>query len=368
MLLFKCFKHKFQAYIEKSWYERSLLGFFLWPFAKTYQLISFLRRIYLQKFKQHNFSVPIIVIGNISVGGVGKTPLVIAIAEKFTARGFAVGIVSRGYGAVTNSFPHLVNISDKAKFVGDEPLLLAIRTKCPVVIDPNRVRAVQYLLDNFAPDIILSDDGLQHYALARDIEIAVLDGERALGNGLHLPAGPLRESSKRLAQVDFVVSNSAIPIQTGSGAEQSIFPLRGMQFYFRRNENNGYFASVVKLHPMQIEPLELRSCVTQHKVGIESLDENLIAIAAIGNPHRFFQTLQGLDLKSQNYSFPDHYQYTVKDFANMHASVVMTEKDFVKCKEFANDAMYYLPIVAKLTETFWDSLFEHPKISKLDIP
>lgn len=337
MPLFKSFKQKLQAYIEKSWYSQSLFGVLLWPAAKLYQLISFVRRFYLQNFKQHNFAVPIIVIGNISVGGVGKTPLVIAIAEKFTERGLKVGIVSRGYGAANDIFPHLVSTDDKARLVGDEPLLLAQRTKCPVVIDPSRVRAVQYLLENFRLDIILSDDGLQHYAMGRSIEIAVVDATRALGNGLHLPAGPLRESGKRLATVDFVISNGACNL-----------------------------ASLVQdqVYTMEIEPLEIRSCVTGQNVKLTSLNEQLHAIAAIGNPERFFHTLQSMGLKAQSYIYPDHYQYTAGDFARVNDSIVMTEKDFVKCKEFATDKMYYLPVTANLTDTFWDDFFRHPALIK----
>ena len=337
MPLFKGFKQKFQAFLEKSWYSRSLLGFCLWPVAKIYQLVSFLRRLYLQSFKQHSFPVPVIVIGNISVGGVGKTPLVIAIAEKITERGLKVGIVSRGYGAKISDFPHLINTSDKARLVGDEPLLLAIRTTCPVVIDPNRVRAVQYLIDNFSPDVILSDDGLQHYGLDRSIEIAVVDGSRGLGNGLHLPAGPLRESGKRLSTVDFVISN---------GGCSTLDFLQS------------------PIHTMQLEPLVLCNCVTGQKVNVDGLGKNTRAIAAIGNPERFFKTLRNFGLTTQNYSYPDHYQYTDRDFTNISESIVMTEKDFVKCKEFANPNMYYLPVVAKLADTFWDSLFKHPKLIK----
>lgn len=193
--------------MEKLWYGNHPLQWVLRPLSWVYSVIISVRRYFLQHYKQVDCPVPLIVVGNITVGGVGKTPLVIELAKRINQKGIKVGIVSRGYGAKTKHFPYEVQINDSALKVGDEPLLLAQKTKCPVVIAPKRNQAVDYLLKKHGCDIIISDDGLQHYRMGRAIEIAVVDGTRGLGNKLCLPAGPLRESAERLKQVDFVVVN-----------------------------------------------------------------------------------------------------------------------------------------------------------------
>src|SRR3990167_5247181 len=193
--------------LEKLWYEKNAARFILWPFSLIYQAIFFIRRKYLQIFYRKSFDIPVIVVGNISVGGVGKTPVVIALSNELIKHGYKVGIVSRGYGCKVRDFPYEVKPTDAASLVGDEPLLLTKRTNSPVIIDPNRPRAVEFLLNNHVVDVIISDDGLQHYALSRKLEIAVVDGGRMFGNGCCLPAGPLRERPSRLKKVDFVVVN-----------------------------------------------------------------------------------------------------------------------------------------------------------------
>ena len=315
--------------IDKLWYTRHPLRWLLRPLAWVYQLVTVLRRLYLQHFCQQNCSVPIIVVGNITVGGVGKTPLVIALTQQLAARGVRVGIVSRGYGATVRNFPHDVSVHDTAKQVGDEPLLLAKKTGAPVVISPNRMQAVRYLLDNYNSQVIISDDGLQHYRMGRAIEIAVIDGVRGLGNGLCLPAGPLRESVARLKQVDFIVVN---------GGE---YPL-------------GY--------RMDLKPGELTRLTDGKKMSLAQLPCPIAAIAAIGHPLRFFETLTSLGVSFNAYPFPDHHQFQPNELKLLEKTVVMTEKDAVKCIAFAASNMYFLPVEAVVCDEFWDALWSHKQL------
>ncbi len=318
--------------LDKLWYTRHPLRWLLFPFALVYQAITVIRRSYFQRFCQQRCSVPIIVVGNLTVGGVGKTPLVIALAQQLQARGLRVGIVSRGYGAAATDFPHEVSVDETAILVGDEPLLLAKKTGCPVVIAPDRVQAVRYLLDKYQSQVILSDDGLQHYKMGRAIEIAVVDGLRGLGNGLCLPAGPLRESVKRLDHVDFVVVNGGI------------WP-------------GGY--------RMNLQPGELTQLMNGKTIQVSELSCPVAAIAAIGHPQRFFATLHALGVTFNEYLFTDHHQFQPEELHVPEKMVVMTEKDAVKCQAFATDKMYFLPVDAVIDDGFWDALWSHPTITRL---
>ncbi|MDA9272000.1 tetraacyldisaccharide 4'-kinase [bacterium] len=319
------------SWLETYWYTSHWTRWLLWPAALVYQLICFLRRRYLQWFGQQQFTVPIIVVGNLSVGGVGKTPLVIALAEQLRARGLRVGIVSRGYGATVNQFPYDVKQNDCATLVGDEPLLLAKKTGCPVIIAPKRVRAVQYLLDHYQSQIIISDDGLQHYAMGRAIEIVVVDGTRGLGNGLCLPAGPLRESARRLRQVDFIVVNA--------GSMDNLLSYR-----------------------MDLEPGQLTSLLDGQPTQLSQLRKPIAAVAGIGHPQRFFATLQALGFSFTAYPFADHHAFKPADLCLTEKIVVMTEKDAVKCLPFATESMYFLPVEAKIDSKFWEALWSHEQL------
>ncbi len=315
--------------IDKLWYRRHPLRWVLFPLSLLFRILVCVRRFILITFYQHRFSVPIIVVGNITVGGVGKTPLVIALVQQLQARGLRVGIVSRGYGAKISDFPYDVQINDQAADVGDEPLLLAKRTGCPVVIAPVRAQAVQYLLDHYQTQIVISDDGLQHYQLGRTIEIAVIDGVRGLGNGLCLPAGPLRESATRLNQVDFVVVNGAT------------WP---------------------DCYRMDLKPGHLTQLTTGASVHVDELTYPVAAIAAIGHPARFFSTLETMGVKFNPYSFVDHYAFKPDDLSFSEKMLVMTEKDAVKCHAFATDSMYFLSVDADVRGDFWDTLWTHTKL------
>lgn len=337
----------FLSMIDKLWYGRHPLSWLLWPFATLYRVSVSFRRCYLQYFRQQQFPVPIIIVGNLTVGGVGKTPLVIALAKQLSLRGVRVGIVSRGYRANVNHYPYKVSIDDDALFVGDEPLLLAKKTGCPVVIAPKRVDAVQFLLDNYQSQIIISDDGLQHYAMGRAIEIVVIDGLRGLGNGLCLPAGPLRESARRLQQADFIVVNGA------SSANDHV------SRDLAKTLSNGLYS---KTYRLALVPGELTSLVSATPINIEELNYPVAAVAAIGNPNRFFATLEALGVAFNPYPFADHHFFHPEELNFVEKIVVMTEKDAVKCQSFATDIMYFLPVDAKVDDKFWDALWVHEQL------
>ena len=255
-----------------------------------------------------------IVVGNISVGGTGKTPLTVWLVEELKARGWQPGIVSRGYGGDSEVYPMLVTADSSPSQVGDEPVLLARRTGCPLVVDPQRVCAAQTLIEDHKVDIIVSDDGLQHYALARDVEIVVIDAQRRCGNGMLLPAGPLREGRSRLQQVDAVLINGADDAETGFTLSYD----------------------------------EISNLRTGEKRSLRDLQGTVLhAVAGIGNPERFFSNLEDAGLSIERHAFPDHHSYFVDDISYADGQpVLMTEKDAVKCRSFADDSHWYLPVTA----------------------
>lgn len=313
-------------FVDNLWYGRQAWHWCLVPFSLVYALVAALRRFYLKRWCETRFPVPIVVVGNITVGGVGKTPLVIALAKQCQQRGLRVGIVSRGYGASIGHFPHEVHVEDTAALVGDEPLLLARKTGCPVVIAPKRVDAVRYLLKKYPLQLIISDDGLQHYAMGRAIEMVVMDGTRGLGNGWSLPAGPLREPASRLREVDFVVVNGG---DRAGAYRMDMLP--GSMTNLRRGD-------------------------------VLSMAEGsfpVAAVAAIGNPSRFFALLQALNVPFNPYPFEDHHPFKAEEFRLKEKIVVMTEKDAVKCESFATDAMYVLSVEATMSDAFWEAFWSH---------
>jgi len=308
--------------IDKLWFERSFVGLicypFLYPLSKLYRFISLRRKsAYITGEKScYRSPVPVIVVGNITAGGNGKTPVVIWLVEMLKNRGYRPGVISRGYGGKSDSYPLLVSNHTIAFECGDEPKLISVRTGVPVVVSPIRKDAVKRILETEV-DIIISDDGLQHYALERDIEFIVVDGKRRFGNQQFIPLGPLRESLARLHTVDFVINN---------GGET------------RQNEI-----------AMTLLPGSAVNLVTGRRADVKELKQ-MMAFAGIGNPKRFFLTLDdlGADIV-QAVSFSDHRVYTKKElipFLNYDGHVIMTEKDAVKCRDFANDHWWYLPVSA----------------------
>jgi len=268
--------------------------------------------------------IPVIVVGNITVGGTGKTPLILWMIEHCRSRGLRVGVVSRGYGATPPSLPWRVAAEQSAAQAGDEPLLIVQRTGVPLMIDPDRSRAVRALLDSEPLDLILSDDGLQHYRLARDLELVLIDAARGLGNRRCLPAGPLREPVERLNSVDAVLYN-------GASADRD----DGYAFGLKP-------AALVNLRSGERQP-----------VDFFPPGQAVHAVAGIGNPQRFFSTLEGLHWRPVAHAFADHAAYSVQALTfTPSLPVVMTEKDAVKCRPFAADDWWYLAVDAVPSAAF----------------
>lgn len=311
--------------LDAYWWDRNGTAIALLPFSWLFCFLAWLRRTFYRIgiFRTTRMSIPVIVVGNISVGGTGKTPLVIWLASHLKKLGYKPGIVSRGYGGDAQYWPQQVLPGSDPSVVGDEPVLIASRTKCPVSVGPDRVIAALAVQEYTDCDVIISDDGMQHYALGRDIEIAVIDGDRGLGNGFCLPAGPLRERVGRLDKVDMVVSNGA------SGRGRFVMLLKQ--------------TAVINLaHPEQVKSLE-------DFVG----DGKVHAIAGIGNPERFFKQLEMAGLKVERHEFPDHHEFRPDDLeAFGDATLLMTEKDAVKCKRFAQPHHWFVRAEAELPDTF----------------
>lgn len=319
--------------LQRAWYGGALwywpLLVMLWPLSLVFCVLASRRRRCLQKAVAA-LPVPVVIVGNISVGGTGKTPLLCALAADLQQRGWRVGIISRGYGGSHSGAPRSVTSSDEAAIVGDEPLLLARNTGCPVVIDRDRLAAAHYLLQHSDIDIILSDDGLQHYTLPRNVEIAVVDGARGVGNGLCLPAGPLREPVVRLTEVDYVVIN---------GQTDHVFRSDQVQ--------------------VQVLPYAWRELVSGVCLPLDTLAAGTAvhAVAGIGNPQRFFHTLRTLGLKVVEHPFADHHAFTAADlqFGDV-LPVVMTEKDAVKCVGITPHNSFALCVQIQLPTSWTDRL------------
>ena len=307
-------RHRAERSLTSLWYSQSPWRRCLEPLSWFFRRAVDRRRAsYLQGAQAAwKAPVPVCVVGNITVGGTGKTPLVAWLSNWLETRGQRVGIVSRGHGGRAQ-YPMEVTCESSPDEVGDESLMLARRVELPIVVDPDRVRAVEYLLKTHKIDVILSDDGLQHYALARDLEIVVIDGMRGIGNGMLMPAGPLREPKERLESVDWVVANS-----TASGLVESEWV---MQYRVTAFVNVGT--------GQRMEPAAFRS-----KYG-----SNVQAVAAIGNPERFRQTLQAEGFVPSLSVFRDHHRFSEDDFAHMTQEVmVVTEKDAQKIRELTSVA------------------------------
>jgi len=307
---------------DRHWYRLSWLSVTLLPLAALFRILAGLRRFTFRigLLRPERLPVPVIVVGNITAGGTGKTPLTLWLCGFLQEQGFKPGIVSRGYGG--HARLQAVTAGSDPAAAGDEPVLLARRSRCPVWIGRDRVAAARALLAaNPGCDVIVCDDGLQHYRLQRDIEVVVIDDSRGLGNGLPLPAGPLREGAARLQSVDAVVIN-------GSGdpdmpmASRFDMSLEGSQFHNLLNPG--------------------------HSAGApEFRGRRLHAVAGIGNPMRFFEHLQGLGLSFTAHAFPDHHPFSTADLDFDNADeVIMTEKDAIKCQRFARENHWALSVAA----------------------
>lgn len=313
--------------LDHHWYNRTGISLLLRPLSWLFCAVVALRRGAYRFGLRHQtrLPVPVVVVGNITVGGTGKTPLVIWLAHYLRTAGYRPGIISRGYGGRARHWPQQVRADSDPYVVGDEAVVIARRTRCPMAVGPLRVEAAHALLAHHDCDIILSDDGMQHYALGRDVEIAVVDGVRRFGNGFCLPAGPLREPVSRLASVDMIVTN-------GLAAQDE----HRMLYHGRQ---------VCRLDEAGERQLE------------EFIGEQVHAVAGVGNPERFFAQLKGQGLRIIEHAFDDHHAYQPADLDFGDAlPVIMTEKDAVKCRRFAATHHWYLPIEAELQPAFGQQL------------
>lgn len=305
--------------LDAFWYKKHPLSLCLAPLGWLFCSIVGLRRLAyrsgLRKIRW--FPLPVIVVGNITVGGTGKTPLVAWLARFLEAQGYRPGIVCRGYRGKASHWPQQVRSDADPQTVGDEAVVLARRGGCPVVADPNRLAAVEALLSHTDCNLVISDDGLQHLALGRHIEIAVVDGIRRHGNGRCLPAGPLREPIARLQEVDLIVTNGLAgrgeyPMKLRAGAAKNV-----------RDEREERPLSRFRETPVH-------------------------AVAGIGHPERFFEELKHAGLYLIPHAFADHHDYRREDIRfNDRLPVIMTEKDAVKCVSFAESRHWYIPVEAE---------------------
>lgn len=308
--------------IDRIWSGRSPLWLLLWPFSLLYGAISTLIRLSYQRGwrKSWRAPCPVIVVGNLTAGGNGKTPVVIWLVQALQQRGIRAGVVSRGYGGKSEHYPLFVTAETATALAGDEPVLIAQRTQAPVAVAPKRRQAVEGLLSTQDLDVIITDDGLQHYALQRDREIVVIDGMRRFGNGWWLPAGPMRERASRLQSVDAIIVN---------GGEAQVNEIA-----------------------MTLQPGLAVNLLSGETAPLNQLPE-IVAMAGIGHPPRFFNTLKHQGVKPvAEVAFADHHAYSEDELSRLtqaHQCLLMTEKDAVKCHGFARANWWYLPVDAHLS-------------------
>ncbi|HNP34605.1 MAG TPA: tetraacyldisaccharide 4'-kinase [Woeseiaceae bacterium] len=325
-------------WLHRAWYEDAGGYWLLLPISGLYWVVVHLRRLlyHIGFFRQARIAVPVIVVGNLTAGGTGKTPVCIWLAQRLKERGFRPGIVSRGYGGNRSGQPRVVDASSDPVEVGDEPVLLAKRGKCPVIVDANRVRAAEVLVATGC-DLVLADDGLQHLRLGRDYEICVVDGARGFGNRLLLPAGPLRDSLRLLASYDRLLVN---------GAPQQI--------------------AMPDTVPAPIV-FELRAQTCHRLNGSQSRSlcdfagQTVHAVAAIGNPARFFALLRSCGIQCIEHGLEDHATLDAGQLVfDDDYAILMTEKDAVKLGSKLSNRYWYVPVELEmdgaLAETWLDSI------------
>ncbi|KPV94505.1 Tetraacyldisaccharide 4'-kinase [Pseudoalteromonas sp. P1-9] len=306
--------------IEKSWYQKFGITWLLLPLSALFYLITLYRFCRKRRLQLATDKPKVIVVGNIAVGGTGKTPFTLFLVDYLQQKGLSVAVISRGYGGQTQSQPLLVTDGISPEICGDEPKLIAVRTGAPVVVCPNRNLSIDYLKKRINPDVIIADDGLQHYQMARAIELCIVDGKRQFGNGFVMPAGPLREAKSRLKHVDLTITN-------GTAVD------------------NGYQLAVDGVYGI----------IDGQKVA--NLDNPVHLVSAIGNPSRFEQSVNEQNILVHGHTiFKDHHTYSESDFAALDGVILMTEKDAVKCQSFAKTNWYYLKVTAKPTKQLVDKL------------
>jgi tetraacyldisaccharide 4'-kinase len=334
--------------ITKYWKNLNWFSVLFFPLSLIYCLFIKIRQYcyQLQYCKSSSVAVPLIIIGNITVGGNGKTPLIIHLLQEFKRRGYKPGVVSRGYGAINTELKKgktlAINLSADVKNYGDEPWMIAKKTNCPVVVGKKRSAAVEHLIKEFDCNIVLSDDGMQHYAMGRDIEICVVDSSKLFGNNLCLPAGPLREPRSRLKLVDYIVYHDTASLKQGSIFVEDMLP-----------DRKPIDRISMHLDFEQIYLLDSFLSVTGSNKAINIVEFNnktVHAVAGIASPQRFFAQLRSHGVKVIEHAFADHYQFSRNDLQfDDNFPVLMTEKDAVKCYCFGLSNCYYISVKASLS-------------------
>ena len=320
--------------VDRLWYGKSRPLWPLYPLTWLYRSIADHRRRAAWAAMYSPIPVPVIVVGNITAGGTGKSPLTAMLAQLLKQKGWRPVILTRGYGGKSDHYPLQVLPDTRAVEAGDEPVMLSAQAGCPVVVDPQRRRGALWALENSLGNIMLCDDGLQHYQLPRDIELAVFDGQRGLGNGALIPVGPLRELPQRLESVDFVITNGG--------------------WLSDLNHEQQYTMTLV--------PTGIRHLNTGRILPLAEINgKNVMAVAGIGNPARFFDTLRSLGAQVTERAFPDHHQFRAEDLeCDAGQWLLMTAKDAVKCPEIATENAWVLDVEAQLptefSEAFWSAV------------
>lgn len=338
--------------LQNAWHSNAKWIWLLSPLTGLFWLLSAIRRkcFTLGLIKQSIPQIPVIVVGNISVGGNGKTPLTLALVDYLHCAGYRPAVLSRGYGGSQKEFPFLVMPHCDPAVVGDEPSLIAKRLNCVVLIDPKRVRGCEFIANNTQANIIVCDDGLQHYAMARKVELCVVD-KRGLGNGYLMPMGPLREGSWRLDTVNLLIYNQGF----SSTANLPMALVNASKPIFK----------------MELKATAWVNVKTGEKFALQKamsdelpFNKNTVtAIAGIGDPQRFFDTLSMLHIETAKcIAFDDHHAFTKTDIPP-NGVVLMTEKDAVKCAKFAHKNCWYLQIDAQLPTAFFEQI-----ITDIDSP
>jgi len=324
--------------IEKVWFKQHaakwILVPLLFPLTAIFWLLTLIRRTCYRigLFKSFKITVPVVVVGNIGIGGNGKTPVVVFLIEQCRKLGLKAGVVSRGYGGNAPHYPYLLDDSSTPNEAGDEPILIYSRCNVPVVVGSDRVAAAKELVKQGC-DIVIADDGLQHYRLQRDLELIVVDAKRKFGNGLLLPAGPLREGQWRLNSVDFVIQNNALG-----------------------QKHNPINTALNNQLDMVLCPEFVCNVVTGEQIPLQGFIKNHVqvnAMAGIGDPERFFKTLRDQKISlNETLAFVDHHHFNEVDLAHLspELALLMTEKDAVKCRTFAKAHWWYVPVSAEFSE------------------
>ncbi len=330
---------RLEQFLHRAWQTDNLFTRAVWPLSIGYAAVVARRRagVLRQPERVHHETIPVVVVGNLYIGGTGKTPVTIALVQALQQRGWHPGVISRGYGAKPGEKPRVGAGALEAALFGDEPALIAAQTGAPVSVHPDRPAAMRRLRRHYPNvDVVISDDGLQHLALGRDLEIIVQDA-RGIGNGRLLPAGPLRESADRLRSADFIINN----LQAGES---------------RPNVDTGPAHVVdMTLAPAVVEHLETGERVDWHEWLSRHGEKRCVAVAAIGRPQRFFAMLREHGLQcEQELGLPDHYDYDESPFDALTADcVVVTPKDAVKCRRFSDARLYCVHPAATFSNAAW---------------